>query len=250
MENALCCCYAAFVVGCIGILWLKVGRLLDTLPNKKSLHRPDKESLQDRGAAKGTERSNVRFHIRPRTGDQRRVSGPPQRVQYSERTDCGIGEATPVESAADKRTMRAAVKREELPAWHSAEESAAKRLASGRLTLFDRLSPGASACGSPQANGIRAVCRISDGVLTLAIEQQRTAADEQRREEVVAQVPLEALAVGLHGGRANMFAIATHHKKKLYDEIYCFADNPARRNKWVALFQRMGVPTFDLRDWE
>jgi len=141
------------------------------------------------------------------------------------------------EHVAKRTAKRAAVKRK-LPAWRSVTEWPASREASGRITL--------KGSADPQAKGTRAVCRILDGVLTLGIEQ-RSAAGE-RTEEVVAEVPMEVLAVGLRRGRANMLTLATVHKNKLFDEIYCFCDDPTRRNRWIAVFRRMGVPVFDLRD--
>jgi hypothetical protein len=166
----------------------------------------------------------------------------------SERLDFDLGDATG-ESTADERAehatehvteraaKRAAVKRK-LPVWRSVTEWPASREAFGRITL--------KGSADPQAKGTRAVCRILDGVLTLGIEQ-RSAAGE-RTEEVVAEVPTEVLAVGLRRGRANMLTLATVHKNKLFDEIYCFCDDSTSRNKWIAVFRRMGVLVFDLRD--
>ena len=48
--------------------------------------------------------------------------------------------------------------------------------------------------------------------------------------------------------RANMLTIATVHESNLFDEIYCVCDDPARRNRWIAVFRGMGVAIFDLRD--
>ena len=93
---------------------------------------------------------------------------------------------------------------------------------------------------------MRVVCRVLDGVLTLGIERRDAAGEET--EEVVAEVPAEALAVALRRGRTNMFMIATIHKDKLFDEIFCFCDNSIRRNKWIAVFRRMGVVIFDVQD--
>ena len=154
---------------------------------------------------------------------------------------CGSTADERAERTAERTTKhaakRAAVKRK-LPSWRSVTEWPASREAFGRITL--------KGSEDPQAKGTRAVCRIRDGVLTLGIEQ-RSAAGE-RTEEVVAEVPLEVLAVGLRRGRANMLTLATVHKNKWFDEIYCFCDDATRRNKWVAVFRRMGVSIFDLRD--
>ena len=162
----------------------------------------------------------------------------------SERTDSGLSDATTpraVESAADERAGRAAKRaaaKRELPAWHSVKEWPAHREAFGRLTL--------RASDDPQAEGVRAVCRVRDGALTLVLEQR--AASGERTEKVVAEVPLEALAVGMRRGRANMLTVATVHESNLFDEIYCVCDDPARRNRWIAVFRGMGVAIFDLRD--
>jgi len=164
--------------------------------------------------------------------------------ERAERTDSGLSDATTpraVESAADERAERAAKRaaaKRELPAWHSVKEWPAHREAFGRLTL--------RASDDPQAEGVRAVCRVRDGALTLGLEQP--AASDEWTEKVVAEVPLEALAVGMRRGRANMLTIATVHGNNLFDEIYCVCDDPARRNRWIAMFRGMGVAIFDLRD--
>jgi hypothetical protein len=46
-----------------------------------------------------------------------------------------------------------------------------------------------------------------------------------------------------------VFTVATLPENRMYDaddEIYCFVDNQVKRNKWIAVFRRMGVPIFDL----
>ena len=147
----------------------------------------------------------------------------------------------PIVSTADERAERAAKRaavERELPAWRSVREFPAHREAFGRLTL--------RASDDPQAEGVRAVCRVRDGALTLGLEQR--AASGERTEKVVAEVPLEALAVGMRRGRANMLTIATIHESNLFDEIYCVCDDPARRNRWIAIFRGMGVAIFDLRN--
>ena len=147
----------------------------------------------------------------------------------------------PIVSTADERAERAAKRaavERELPAWRSVREFPAHREAFGRLTL--------RASDDPQAEGVRAVCRVRDGALTLVLEQR--AASGERTEKVVAEVPLEALAVGMRRGRPNMLTIATVHGNNLFDEIYCVCDDPARRNRWIAIFRGMGVAIFDLRN--
>ena len=147
----------------------------------------------------------------------------------------------PIVSTADERAERAAKRaavERELPAWRSVREFPAHREAFGRLTL--------RASDDPQAEGVRAVCRVRDGALTLGLEQR--AASGERTEKVVAEVPLEALAAGMRRGRANMLTIATVHWNNLFDEIYCVCDDPARRNRWIAIFRGMGVAIFDLRN--
>ena len=141
-------------------------------------------------------------------------------------------------SGAECAAKRAVVKRE-LPAWRSVVEWPEDREAFGRFTL--------KASADTHAASVRALCRIRDGVLTLDIEQRAAAGEEI--EKMVAELPVEALAVGLQRGRANMLTLATvGDKGEMFDEIYCFCDNPVRRNKWIAVFRRMGVAVFDLRD--
>ena len=124
-----------------------------------------------------------------------------------------------------------------LPVWRSVEEWPVLLEARGRFTL--------RAYANPQAYGKLAMCRIRKGVLKL-VPKQRAAAGE--KTELVTEVPVEMLAVGLQRGRTDMFALATTYENKLFDEIYCFCDDSVKRNTWIEIFRGMGVAIFDLRD--
>ena len=113
------------------------------------------------------------------------------------------------------------------PAFRDAQEWPAHRRVRGRLTLKASVD---------HSNAVRAVCSISGGVLSISIASSKA---------VVAQVPVEELAVGLQTGNTQMFTVATLHKNRMHDEIYCFADGKVKRNQWIAVFRRMGVPVFD-----
>jgi hypothetical protein len=65
---------------------------------------------------------------------------------------------------------------------------------------------------------------------------------------VLAEVPVDQLAVGLLKGRTDMIMLATLHKGRMYDEIYCVAAGQSKRNQWIAVFRRMGVPVFDVSE--
>jgi hypothetical protein len=84
------------------------------------------------------------------------------------------------------------------------------------------------------------MCSIDHGMLTLSSCSCGGA--------TLAQVPMKDLAVGMQPGRENMFVVATLHKNRLFDKIYCFADDQAERDKWIAVFRRMGVHMFDLSE--
>ena len=96
-------------------------------------------------------------------------------------------------------------------------------------------------------NGLRAVYSVSHGVLTLHIDKPAprdpsgAKAKATGSTAVVVEVPAAELAVGLKRGHIDMFTIATLHENRMYDEICCFADNQVKRNKWIAVFRRMGV---------
>jgi hypothetical protein len=154
------------------------------------------------------------------------------------RESSGAERAAGAAQHAAERAAKRTVNERKLPAWRSVKEWPADREAFGRLTL--------RGSADQQAGGTRAVCRIRGGVLTLGIEQRAAAGEEA--EEEVAELPVEALAVGLQRGRAHMLTLATIYKNEMFDEIYCFCDDPVRRNKWIAVFRRMGVAIYDLRD--
>ena len=119
------------------------------------------------------------------------------------------------------------------PEWCKVKDWPADRQVRGRLTLK---------ASADHIGVMRAVCNVQHGVLTLSV------AERDGSTVVVAEVPVEDLAVGLQRGRADMFTIATLHEGKMYDEIYCFADDQVKRNKWIAVFRRIGVPVFDVSE--
>ena len=108
-----------------------------------------------------------------------------------------------------------------------AKESPAYQEVRGRLTLK---------ASDDHCKAVRTVCSIRHGVLTVSIESSKA---------VVAEVPVDELAVGLSRWRTDMFTIATLHNNRMYDEIYCFVDDQVKRNKWIAVFRRMDIPVFD-----
>ena len=179
--------------------------------------------------------------LRPDESDDDERDARVERVERVEPERVERVEPERVERVEPERAERGAATRTavKLTTWRGVEEWPAHWSASGRVTL--------RGSDDPQVGTMRAVCRICDGVLTLVRIDQQGAAGEVT-EKVVAEVPLEDLAVGLQRGRTNMFTLATVHQNKMFDEIYCFCDDPARRNKWVAVFRRMGVAVFDLLD--
>ena len=202
--------------------------------------QPAAAAVRDGASARESRASICNFDTRRDTtpSDQTRIDdGVSARVTTATPAAGMVVTVRPGESTAVKRT---AVKRE-LPAWRSVEEWPARWSASGRMTLS-----GSDTRVDVQAKRVRAVCRVHDGLLTLGIKQRAAAGEEA--EKVVAEVPLEVLAVGLQRGRANMLTMATLYRNEMFDEIYCFCDDPIRRNKWIHVFRRMGVAIFDMRD--
>ena len=112
----------------------------------------------------------------------------------------------------------------------------AQREVRGLLTL--KASP-------THSNGLRAECSVQNNVLTLSIARAPRESSGESSGTLVA-IPVEELALGLQRGRTDMFIIATRNGDKLYDDISCFADDQEKRNKWIAVLRRMGVPIFDL----
>lgn len=99
--------------------------------------------------------------------------------------------------------------------------------------------------------GVRAVCSVQHCVLTLSCatsSSQRASARGESSVTVVAEVPVKDLAVGMQRGRVDMFTLATLHGNRMYDHVFCFADDQVKRNMWIAVFRRMGVSIFDLQD--
>jgi hypothetical protein len=122
----------------------------------------------------------------------------------------------------------AAAEREAPGLWRTAQER--RRDVRGRLILKASVD---------HKNAVRAKCSITSGVLTVSIANTG---------DVVAKVPVEELVVGLRRGHTEMFTVATLHKNARYDEISCFAVDQVKRDKWIAVFRRMGVPVFDVSE--
>ena len=123
--------------------------------------------------------------------------------------------------------------------WHRvrdwpAQKWPAHREARGDFTL--KTSPDST-------RAVRAVCTIQHGVLRFSIAKPLG-----EHTSISVEIPVEHLAVALQRGRNTMLTIATLHKNVRYDEIYCFADDHATRNKWTGIFRRMGVPIFNARE--
>jgi len=126
------------------------------------------------------------------------------------------------------------------PEWHRVPDWPAKgwpahREARGKLAL--KGSPGAR-------RPVHAECTVQHGVLTLSVAKRNASGESS--SSVVAEVPVKDLAVGLQRAQTSMITLATLYEGKVYDEIYCFADNQSERNQWIAVFRRMGVPIFDV----
>ena len=136
------------------------------------------------------------------------------------------GPETQSPTARLRQKEHAAAERQ-APAFRDAQEWPAHRQVRGRLTLKASVD---------HSNAVRAVCSISGGVLSMSIAS---------RKAVVAQVPVEELAVGLQTGHTQMFTVATLQENRMHDEIYCFADDKVKCNQWIDVFRRMGVPVFD-----
>ena len=149
-------------------------------------------------------------------------------------SDCECSEAS--SDRDDERAERAAVEWEHAP--RSVGERPADQEVYGRVTL--------RGSADPQAHSMRAVCRIREGVLTLGTEQRTAAGDTT--EKVVAEAPVEALAMCLRQGRFDVFTLATVDKDELFDEIYCFCGDSATRFEWIREFLRLGIPIHDYRN--
>jgi hypothetical protein len=98
-------------------------------------------------------------------------------------------------------------------------------------------------------NSTRVTCSVQHGVLTMSIEKTaaRASSDARTSESSIAEVakvPVAELAVRLQPGLA--FTIATVHKNREYDKIYCQADDQVTRDEWEAVFRQTGAYVVDL----
>ena len=100
------------------------------------------------------------------------------------------------------------------------------RIARGFLTV--RATP------NKNDKGCSTLCLIERSLLTLSVESP----DSKRFDAEMAKAATSELIVTLFPGRFDMFCMTTVHEGI---EIYCFAEDQVKRNKWVAVFRRMGI---------
>ncbi len=173
---------------------------------------------------------SVPHHVLPQTPEAPDKAGPeylPMARSESFLNEAGI----PLSASSDEQ--------EEAPAQR--KEWPVEREVRGRLTLRATADHRGARC---------AMCSVRGGVLSLSVASVATPSSggASSKTTVLTQVPVKELAVGMQRGRENMFTIATLHRGRMYDEIYCFADDQVKRNKWIAVFRRMGVTLFDVTD--
>jgi hypothetical protein len=92
---------------------------------------------------------------------------------------------------------------------------------------------------SASANGgggsIGVLCSILRGTLTLIIEGAGSGPDT-----VLAKLSVYKLIVSVLPGRFDMFRLICD-TQGVCDDIYCFARDQTARNKWIAVFRRLGI---------
>jgi len=100
------------------------------------------------------------------------------------------------------------------------------RIARGFLTV--RLTP------NKNDKGCSTLCSIERSLLTLRVEPP----DGKEFVVEMAKVATSEIVVTLFPGCFDMFCMTAVHEGI---EIYCFAEDQVKRNKWVAVFRRMGI---------
>ena len=102
----------------------------------------------------------------------------------------------------------------------------AQREAHGFLRLRDRLD---------RAEGIEVLCSVVNGTLSFRVEQEPGAGFNV----LSAQVGVANMVLTVYGGKYTIFSIDSSVARS--DTVFCEADNQEKRNKWLAIFRRMGV---------
>ena len=189
-------------------------------------------------------RQALRVHRMPESLTQRqnhRMPSIPESTILRTESDMSAAETpgAPQQAHGERDTSAHRGQKKAQTTWHQvrdwpAQEWPAHREARGDLTLKN--SPDSRRAG-------RAVCTIQHGVLRFSFLTSRG-----ERTSACAEAPVEHLAVGLQRARPTMLTIARVHEDIIYDEICCFADDHATRNKWTGIFRRLGVPIFDQRE--
>jgi hypothetical protein len=100
------------------------------------------------------------------------------------------------------------------------------RIARGFLTV--RATP------NKNDKGCLTLCSIERSLLTLTAESP----DGKGFVAEMAKVTTNEIVVTLFPGCFDMFCMTTVHEGI---DIYCFAEDQVKRNKWVAVFRRMGI---------
>ena len=81
-----------------------------------------------------------------------------------------------------------------------------------------------------------ALCSVVDGLLSFRVEENPGAGFYV----LMAEVAVANMVVKVQAGKYTSFSIDSSHLRA--DTVYCVADSEEKRNKWLAVFRRMGVP--------
>ena len=103
-----------------------------------------------------------------------------------------------------------------------------------RHTLVDPVEIGRS---------LQALCSIHHGMLTISVEA--TPGDSAFTNEA-ARMPVEGVAVSILPGHPRLFTLSSQFGDGA-DEVYCYAQDQRARNKWIAVFRRLGLAIYTRR---
>jgi hypothetical protein len=115
----------------------------------------------------------------------------------------------------------------------------AHREARGMLRLRHTLVDPAGEIG----RSLQTLWSIHHGMLTISVE---AIPGDRAFTRVAVRLAVEEVAVSILPGHHRLFTLSSQLGDRT-DEVYCYAEDQRARNKWIAVFRRLGLAIYTRR---
>ena len=92
-------------------------------------------------------------------------------------------------------------------------------------------------------SGLSALCSIHHSTLTILVE---ATPGDGASTRLAARMPVERVVVSILAGHHSLFTLSSQGSDRA-DEVYCYARDQRTRNRWIAIFRRLGLAIYTQR---